>query len=606
MTPVMKVVFQYLTECSSAAVSRVRRGSPSPPETTPTVPAWSSVPEWATTDRVCVFSYYDGNQDAFATRPAGPGDPMPFHVITEFDVRDPPPTRQQLLARLDGPDKDVKPDCTYNSDVAKAIRKGGPFVAAFEFGYGVPMARWKWIGVATLTTLWDKELWQQIVREGLEAGDPFAGLSSWQDVERVHSKLTECTKNSPEARTRSQTGAVHPVQPHKTPQRDHCIALLRETEFDVGLVCTNNNDGLRQDPTYIPGILRGLQTAIERMVYASYAHELVLQNPPGRPTWRQEVLHSIVLHLYSVSDAIDSYTRMGYYRDSNPKKDQNMFKFGDDFLDFAPPKPPASLRFGIYHPGTSEAFEAVSRAVSTTKPYGWHQTAAPSLPSRESVIKMIVYEEALVCELPDVVYEVRVRDTYFVAAFDESNGMTLVGMAMVSPGMTPDQFSEAAGALFKDPNSLDFLDDSGRKRYERAVGTCVVQKGLPADSPEQINHCRFMANGMRFEINYVCTNNAFTYRGSPNYIPHLLRGLIKNVERMAVDGWGCKAWEDAMRAAAREGTAVPSFGRFLSFVMLNLSATLFPAAKFARVGFTYAKDFERSRHMFKFGPAFHD
>lgn len=302
------------------------------------------------------------------------------------------------------------------------------------------------------------------------------------------------------------------------------------------------------------------------------------------------------------------------------------------------------LRFGIYQPNDNpEAIEAVNVSDDEScaaYPYGFKFKDAKDLPSVARVIETLETleqgEQLLSCAFaPEMLYGIRPPETRlkddFVCAFDRGRGHTttewytdpklppkLVGMITIEVSMTHDEWSKAATELLglTDTNSFEILVEKA-KQTPGVVDCGEAQRGANGVlKQDQFMHCLQRLNKMRFKLKYACTSNARVDRSDKqNYIPDILRGMVRAVERMIVEYWVTPAfdfWLTEVEKRAEEDPKYeapePNFDTFLSLAVMHLELELEPSVwpSFEGVGFTKAADFEISNHMFKSGLDFHD
>lgn len=115
---------------------------------------------------------------------------------------------------------------------------------------------------------------------------------------------------------------------------------------------------------------------------------------------------------------------------------------------------------------------------------------------------------------------------------------------------------------------------------------------------------------MSFELKYVCTNNGQGYEpGCPEYIPGILRGMVRAVERMVFEYWVEKAFGDylvKMTAQDPDYENYDTMERLLGLTVLTLESVNDAVESYQRVGFKATEDIEETGRMFKFGYDFHD
>ena len=322
---------------------------------------------------------------------------------------------------------------------------------------------------------------------------------------------------------------------------------------------------------------------------------------------------------------------------ANEKRDRG----ADDAEETPPAKRQITkerLRFGIYVAWKGEIpQEAVDNDVL------YEIDTAVDLPTKSRIIRTLEgvdsEEDQLFCQFTDYMLDGIRQDEeegeettadHFVCAFDTEDYVTLpagkrstvpsapapklVGLITVSARMSPQEWSNAALSLLDDPNSVAFLSPKAQRKWQTRFGKCVAnqKKNAPDGKLEddQKFHCRQMWNRMSFELKFVCTNNGQGYkRDDPEYIPGILRGMVRAVEQMVVEYWVKKAWDDYLKKMEEldpDYVDANTLDRLLHFTVLNLETVSEAVKSYEAVGFKATNDFSETDRMFKFGYDFHD
>lgn len=256
------------------------------------------------------------------------------------------------------------------------------------------------------------------------------------------------------------------------------------------------------------------------------------------------------------------------------------------------------LRFGLY-PAWEK--DGIAREIVDLDQIPYRIEPSNDLPTKPQIIRPS--DGQPLCRFWKYMISEYAKNTYhFVCAFDTSDYVALspsepprlVGIIAVFARMSPEDWSNAALVLLDDPDRSDLLSPNDRKRV------------LSDEETE-----------MSFELSFICTNNGKGpyKRGDPLYIPGILRGMVRAVERMVVRYWVEKARDDYVAKMKERDpdyedghTFDTTLDRLLRITVLTLTSADKESVRtpYERVEFKAETNWAKTGKMFKFGDSFHD